>query len=168
MRGYRAEVRFRVLGPVEIDRDGSVVALARRQERCLLGILLLEQGRLVPVERLCDLLWDGEPPEHARRGLQSHAARIRAVLSDAELVSRSGGYLLQVEPSLVDAHQFRALVRDADGESTPARREELLRAALALWRGPVLQDAASDRLRSQLTADLEELRLHTIEEGMAA
>src|SRR2546430_10191805 len=85
---------------------------------------------------------------------------------DARLVSRAGGYQLLVDPSRADAHRFRALVRDAAGVDVPARREELLRDALDLWRGPALQDAATDRLRERLCADLNELRLHAIEESM--
>ena len=39
-------MRFRVLGRVEVHTgDGRVLTLPRRQERCLLGILLLEAGR---------------------------------------------------------------------------------------------------------------------------
>src|SRR5439155_15803991 len=44
--------RFRVLGPVEIESArGELARLARRQERCLLGVLLLEAGRMLPVDR---------------------------------------------------------------------------------------------------------------------
>ena len=76
---YSAAVRFRVLGPVEIDTEGSgAPAPLRRRERSLLAILLLERDRLVPADRLCDLLWDGDPPDGARRMLHSHVARIRA------------------------------------------------------------------------------------------
>ena len=75
---YSAPVRFRVLGPVEIDSEGAAPAQLRRRERALLAILLLERERLVPADRLCDLLWDGDPPDGARRMLHSHVARIRA------------------------------------------------------------------------------------------
>jgi DNA-binding SARP family transcriptional activator/tetratricopeptide (TPR) repeat protein len=165
-------VLFRVLGPVEVESAGSVLSPARRQERCLLAILLLEAGRVVPVDRLCDLLWEENPPDHARRLLQSHAARIRGLLArldgEVRLVSRTGGYLLEVSPDCVDAHRFRRLVRDAAEVDVPTRREELLRDALGLWRGPALQDAASDWLRERLCADVNELRLHAIEESMDA
>ena len=45
-------MQLRVLGPVEVHADdGETLTLPRRQERCLLGILLLEVGRPVPVHR---------------------------------------------------------------------------------------------------------------------
>jgi DNA-binding SARP family transcriptional activator/tetratricopeptide (TPR) repeat protein len=170
-RHYRAVVRFRVLGPVEVECGGEVLSLARRQERGLLGILLLEPDRLIPLDRLCDLLWEENPPEQARRAVQSHAARIRGLLArtgGAELVSRSGGYLLRVDPDTVDAHRFRALVRRSSAVDDVSARAALLREALELWRGPVLHDAASDWLREQLGAELADLRLHAIEESMEA
>jgi SARP family transcriptional regulator, regulator of embCAB operon len=55
---------FLVLGPLEVLRDGVPLPVRqRRVERCLLGLLLLETGRLVPKDRLIDLLRDGDPPE---------------------------------------------------------------------------------------------------------
>jgi DNA-binding SARP family transcriptional activator/tetratricopeptide (TPR) repeat protein len=163
-------VRFRVLGPVDIETDdGRVLTPSRRRERCLLGVLLLEPGRVVPAHRLADLLWDGQPPEHARRALYAHVARVRALLAecDAALVSHGGGYLLRVDPGTVDAHQFRELVQTDGATADLARRYERLRTALGLWRGPALHNAATDRLRERLCVDLEELRLHAVEESMA-
>src|SRR2546430_14039006 len=148
--------------------------MSRRQERCLLAVLLLEPDRLISVDRLCDLLWDGDPPEQARRAVHSHVARIRGLLVRAHaadagvsIVSQGDGYRIVVDPDLVDAHRFRALVERAAAASDLPRREELLREALGLWRGPALQNAASDRLRVRLCADLEEVRLPAGEEVTA-
>jgi DNA-binding SARP family transcriptional activator len=44
-------LNIRVLGAVEVDSDGTVVRLARRQHRLLLGILALEVNRPVPADR---------------------------------------------------------------------------------------------------------------------
>jgi DNA-binding SARP family transcriptional activator/tetratricopeptide (TPR) repeat protein len=167
-------VQFRVLGPVEVwADDGQVLSLPRRQERCLLGILLLEAGRIVSTDRLCELLWDDEPPPRARRSVQSYAARVRALLNRAgageygvALVSRHGGYRLDVPPALVDVEQFRRSVDRAASTTDLSERDKLLREALALWHGLALQNAASDRLREQLCADLAELRRHAVEESL--
>jgi DNA-binding SARP family transcriptional activator len=159
-------VQFRVLGPVEVHAgDGRPIPLARRQERCLLGILLLAAGRVVATDRLCALLWDDDPPEQARRAVQAHVSRIRGVVGDA-LQARGDGYLMRVPADAVDATRFRDLVDAATATDDLAERDRLLRVALALWRGTALQDAAGDRLRQRLCGELEELRLHATEESL--
>jgi DNA-binding SARP family transcriptional activator/tetratricopeptide (TPR) repeat protein len=168
-------MRFVVLGPVEVHaNDGRVLTLPRRQERCLLAILLLEVGRVVPTPRLAELMWDDEPPDLATRGLASMVSRIRAMLTRAgatedgvALRSYGGGYLLQASPETVDAHQFRRLLDAAGNTGELSERERLLRSALALWRGPALGGAASDGVRRRLCADLDKLHLQAIEEAAA-
>src|SRR2546423_6643423 len=161
-----------MLGPVEVESgDGRVLVLGRRQERCLLGILLLGAGRVVSTDRLCQLLWEDNPPEQPRRAVQAHVPRIRAALAaepGVELVSKGDGYLLRVPADAVDAVRFRALVGAAGTADDLAERDRLLREALGLWRGVALQDAAGDRLRQRLCGELDELRLHAVEESLAA
>jgi DNA-binding SARP family transcriptional activator/tetratricopeptide (TPR) repeat protein len=169
-------VRLWVLGPVAVQADdGQVLVPGRRQERGLLGILLIEAGRMVPAARLCDLLWDGQPPGSARQAVRSHVARLRALLRRAgadghgvALLGRGDGYLVQTDPDLVDLHRFQGLVQRARGVEDAAQREELLREALHLWRGPVLEDAASDWLRERICAELEESRVDAVEGWAAA
>jgi DNA-binding SARP family transcriptional activator/Tfp pilus assembly protein PilF len=167
-------VQFRLLGPVEIHRDGHRLALARRQERCLLAILLLQPNQVVPADRLCALLWDDDPPGPARAVLRSHAARIRALLTRGATAGcrvaldwEHGGYVIRVDPETIDAHRFRQLIAEAGATMDLAVRDRLLAEARSLWRGPALQDAASDRLRQRICADLDEMRLHAIEESLA-
>ena len=50
----------------------------------------------------------------------------------------------------------------------PARAAELLRTALALWRGPALGDFAYERFAQDSAARLEELRLAAVEERIEA
>src|SRR5205814_1433962 len=97
-----APIRFRLLGPVRAETGDGELALRRRQERCLLAILLLECGRVVPMRRLCELLWEGTPPNRAHQAVRSHVAHLRALLArvNAEppvaLVSDRHGYVLKV------------------------------------------------------------------------
>ena len=77
-------MRFRVLGGVQGRIGGRSVELNRRRERCLLGLLLLEPGRPIGVERLIGLLWD-EPPPHAKRTVHSHIARVFTLAAFAAL-----------------------------------------------------------------------------------
>lgn len=133
--------------------------------------MLVALNRVVSVERLADLLWDGQPPAQARRAIHTHVSRLRAVLGVAgadrhgvTLTSVGHGYRLDADPARVDAHRFRTAFAAAVVIRDPDRRLSELRAALAMWRGPALDGAASERLRSRLCNDLDEQRLLGYEE----
>lgn len=168
-------MEFRLLGPVECDVAGEPVALGRPQERCLLAVLLMELGAVVSVDRLVELLWDGDPPGRARSIVHTHVSRVRATLRRAgaerhgvHLVTRGQGYALQAPAEAVDVHRFRRLVDQAHAPQHPAASADLLTRALALWRGPALADTANARVREQFCAGLEELRLATLEDRFQA
>jgi predicted ATPase/DNA-binding SARP family transcriptional activator len=168
-------VEFRLLGPVECVVDGSPVALGRPQERCLLAVLLVGLGGVVPVGRLVDLLWDGEAPDRARSIVHTHVSRLRAWLRAAgaqqhgvRLVTRGQGYLLEAAPESVDAFRFRRLVEQAHEAGAPALAARFLTEALSLWRGPALADVATRRVREQICAGLDELRMTATEDRIEA
>ncbi len=161
---------FRLLGPVEVAQGDTAITLSRRAQRCLLGLLLLDAGHVVPVNRLLDLLWDDTPPDNARATLHCHVARLRGTLDPDRTGSRGfrllrqgDGYLAATDIRAIDLFRFRDLVGQARRSSGPGTRSRLLTDALACWRGPLLADAASDRLRDRLGVGLEELRLGAIE-----
>ncbi|HEY8471262.1 MAG TPA: BTAD domain-containing putative transcriptional regulator [Natronosporangium sp.] len=173
-------MEFRILGPIEAEIGGQRLPLARPRERCLLGVLLLEANRVVPVDRLAELLWSDQPPKRVRNTIQGCASRLRATLSGVnrapngadgtrvELVYAGNGYQLRLDPQSVDAFRFQELLRRAAAEPAPAERVELLRAALDLWRGPALSGVLSGPARERLAASLEEQRLTAVEELAAA
>ncbi|WP_460308339.1 BTAD domain-containing putative transcriptional regulator [Actinocorallia aurea] len=155
-------MRFGILGVVEVrEAGGRVVPLGGPGVRGLLGLLLLEAGRVVPAEALIDALYGDEPPESARGALQARVSRLRRALGGlAEVELVPGGYRLAAEPSDIDAHRFRALLAEASG-LPPADRLPLLDEALSLWRGPALADVPA--LRGHAAA-LEEARASAVEE----
>ncbi len=156
-------MEFRLLGPMQVVTDGRRAELGRRRERCLLGLLLLESGSVLATDRLIDLLWDGEPPDAAVGQLRTNVSRLRTHLRicDPEqaavriVTHGSTGYSVDVDPEHIDAYQFRQLV----ATERPGTEIERLRAALALWRGPVMADVMSDQLRYRIASGLDELRL---------
>ncbi|HEV8565766.1 MAG TPA: BTAD domain-containing putative transcriptional regulator [Actinoplanes sp.] len=130
---------FRLLGPVEMWRDGRRLDAGPRQQRTTLAVLSVEAGRLVTLDGLVDRVWGDAPPDGARQSLYAHIARIRRLLDPGELVSRSGGYLLDVAPDRVDLHRFRRLLEASrDPARTDAERAALLSEALGSWRGEPL------------------------------
>ena len=158
---------FRILGPLEVSDETGSVALGGHRQRALLAALLIEAGRLVPTERLVDLLWGEEPPRTATTSLQNSVSRLRRVLGSDLLETRAPGYVLRVDPAQVDAHRFEQIVRDAR-RSNASVRSEVLRGALGLWRGPALAEFAFEPFAQAEIRRLEELRLGALEERIEA
>ncbi|GIG60109.1 XRE family transcriptional regulator [Longispora fulva] len=156
-------MEFRVLGGVLAVVDGEPVALGRRRERRILGVLLLRLNTPVSTEDLIDLLGDGL----TRSAVRVHVSRLRGALAgtSAELRTERGRYVLHADPDQVDVHRFRALVaaaRTAEEPLTP------LREAFALWRGPALGADATDRIRERVAAGLDDLYLTATELRLTA
>lgn len=166
-------MEVRVLGPLEVHRRGSPVPLGARMERALLTILVLEAGRVVPADRLTDLLWDGEPPPKAAAALHTKVAHLRRALqpdrtprTDASvIVTAAPGYRLAREHLRLDADRFEALVAEATGllGSDDAAAVRLVDEALALWRGPAFGEFADEPFARAAAERLETLRLAAVE-----
>jgi DNA-binding SARP family transcriptional activator len=114
-----SRLRFEVLGAFRVERDSQEVDLGRRLQRTLLAILLVEGGRVVPVDRLIDLLWREEPPAAAIASVQAYISQLRRVLEPERpprapaqvLVTQDPGYVLRIVDDQVDALRFQMLAR---------------------------------------------------------
>ncbi|EST34920.1 AfsR/SARP family transcriptional regulator [Streptomyces roseochromogenus] len=78
--------------------------------------LELELGRIVPLERFCELLRGERPPVHTKPALQGLIAASRKTLSRFPLTitTRPSGYQLTGDPETVDCQVSDALVRSAE------------------------------------------------------
>ncbi|MCD2192111.1 AAA family ATPase [Actinomycetospora endophytica] len=168
-------MEFRVLGPLEaVDDQGRPAELGGARERALLAVLLLAPDAVVPAARLAGELWGERMPEGWPHALRVHVSRLRRALraSDADglLVTRAPGYLLAVDADAVDARRFCGLVARgrAESASDPATAARTFRAALDLWRGPLLGDALDSPVIRSEAARLEEDRLGALEERIEA
>lgn len=170
-------MQFRILGPVEIqdERTGLRILPTGAKQRALLGALVVKSGHVVSVHRLIDELWGEHPPANATNALQAHVARLRRLLPVPEpgsgephhewIVTRSLGYVLRPGRSTTDAQRFNELAargRAAAAED-PQHAAELLRDALALWRGPALEGSMRGDICAAEAAQLEENRLTALE-----
>ncbi|GAA4928488.1 BTAD domain-containing putative transcriptional regulator [Actinomycetospora succinea] len=138
------DVEFGVLGPVEVRHRGAAVALGGVRPRTVLALLLCADGHPVGDERLIDALWGDDPPDRARARLHTTVSRLRASLGDvgARLRREPAGYRLVVEPGELDLHRAEHLLHRARAARGATEASELLREALACWRGPGLADLA--------------------------
>jgi predicted ATPase/DNA-binding SARP family transcriptional activator/tetratricopeptide (TPR) repeat protein len=129
-----------MLGPFEVRAgDGGVVDVPGARLRGLLVVLALDAGRVVPKATLVDWIWGEQPPADAANALQRLVSRLRKVLPDGSVEGHTDGYRLQIDPDDVDAVRFERLLTRARTDQDP-QGVRLLREALALWRGPAMQD----------------------------
>jgi YVTN family beta-propeller protein len=159
-------MEFRILGSLEVLVDGRQVPLGGARQRAVLTILLLHRGEVVSVDRVVDELWGERPPDTAVKTVQVYVSRLRKALGDGVLVTRGGGYALELGADVVDADSFQRLSDEGrkalDGGDARGAHERL-RAALQLWRGPPLADVAYEPFAQNEVARLEELRLVALE-----
>ena len=131
------ELSIRLLGAIEAH-NGAAIDLRGPRQRRLLGVLALRAGSLVSYNEVVDAVWaDSEFPPDARRTLPTYISRLRSSLGDpAMVVGRDGGYVLDIDPHVVDAIRFEAVANAAIRERT-SRIDELT-TALCWWSGPAL------------------------------
>jgi DNA-binding SARP family transcriptional activator/predicted ATPase len=162
-------VQIRLLGPLEVLDGERAIALPRRQQRVLVAALALRAGEVVSTDRLVADIWGEQAPASAMGSLQNtvSALRKKEVLGREVLLTQSPGYRLSIARDDVDANRFEALLAEAR-TSSPARKVELLRQALELWRGPALADLDEEEFARLAAVRLDELRIVAQEEQIDA
>ena len=176
-------IRYRILGPLEVDPLVDHPALRRTKPRALLALPLLCANEVVPESDVhlarSRVPANSPPPDTA--SIQSYLSRLekefkddvsqlREALGKDVLVTQPGWYMLRIHPDELDLAVFERLVAKARGAFT-ATRADRLHSALALWRGPALtefeflgwprrkldelESLRRDALRERIDADLE-------------
>jgi DNA-binding SARP family transcriptional activator len=160
-------LEFRVLGPLEVIDGDRPLPLGTGQQRTLFAMLLLHANEVVSSDRLIDALWGATPAPTAAKTVQVYVSRLRKELGDGRVVTRAPGYALQLDRSELDLARFEQLVGEAQ-RSDPERAADVLRRALALWRGPALADLTYESFAQPEIARLEELRWAALEQRIDA
>ena len=100
-------MQYRMLGPIEVSADGVAVGIGGPQQRRLLGLLVTQRGRVVPTQRMVDVLWpEGEAPEGAARSVLTYVSRLRSALGDGSIVNQASGYRLDMNDATCDIDEF--------------------------------------------------------------
>lgn len=147
-------------------------------QRTSLAYLLLHANKVVATSKLVDAVWRHQGPPTARKMLHNAIGGIREMLAASRipdeqvaLVTRNPGYLLRVDPNLVDLHRFNQLVRSARAWRAArawAAAAAVLREAMALWRGPVLADLVEAGIEWPDLSAIRNARLSAFEDQMDA
>lgn len=160
-------VRFAVLGPLEVRKDGVPCAPAPPRQRQMLALLLMRPGCLVHADSIAHEVWPDEPPGDMRTAVQMLAFQLRRYAEEAGLADagrrlvavRPSGYVLRVDPGHVDLTVFRSLVRqgqEAFRAGQPERAGTLLRSGLDLWTGTPLDDVECGPVLSSYVVRLQQ------------
>ncbi|MCU7730692.1 NB-ARC domain-containing protein [Actinoplanes sp. KI2] len=169
------ELRYGILGSLEVLGNGRPIAISARKQRIVLAMLLCRANTTVPVGALREALWDDEPPRTAQKNIQVYVSGLRGLLGqrsdgargDRPLRHNLPGYSIQVEPDQLDTLRQQQLVRagrQAMRDGAWQRAADTLGQAVRLWRGPILPDlvsvpgvaAEADRLLARHLSVLED------------
>src|SRR5919197_1943106 len=101
-------MKFRVLGPLEVEVDRRTIVLGRAKERRLLAMLLLHANETVSTERLVDALWGEQPPPTAAKLVQTYVSHLRKVVPGV-IETRPSGYVARVGDGDLDLARFTEL-----------------------------------------------------------
>ncbi|MFE4973304.1 BTAD domain-containing putative transcriptional regulator [Kitasatospora sp. NPDC056651] len=173
-------VRIDLLGPLEIGHASRTTEfrhpykVTATKPRQVLALLAANAGSTVSMDRIIDELWPDDPPSTVKTIVQTYVHQLRKMLalifnssnSCDLLATRPDGYVLAAPRANIDIFRFQHLV---DRGRTELRRglavgaAELLREALALWRGPIPADLTSGPALRGLAVYLEEARLEAVQ-----
>ncbi|MFC0434656.1 BTAD domain-containing putative transcriptional regulator [Kutzneria buriramensis] len=160
---------FRLLGPVRGWRDGEEVPLGPPQQRAVLAMLLLSDGKPLSPEDIAGSLWGVDAPTSAVATVRTYVHRLRRALGDDQqlLVHDNSGYRLDLPPTATDVGKFQEFVDHAAlalEESRPEDAVRLFRTAIALCQGTALAglpgeyvDAERARMRQRRLTVLEDM-----------
>ncbi len=161
-------LRFRDLGPVDVEEDGQVRAPGGPILGRLLARLLVDPGRRVDVSELVDAVWGDRGATRSQSTLDSHLHRLRRFLEPGRgrgqatgiLILEAGGYRLALAGEQADSVQFAALVTQAAellAAGDAGQALDRAQAARELWRGRPLSPWSDEAWATAAVARLEEL-----------
>lgn len=160
----RVDDMIRVLGPVDLLTPAGPRSVGSRNNRALLGALVIAADHAVSTDQLQAAVWGDTPPPSADNSLQNYVSRLRHVLGRTAILRADHTYRLDASRDQIDALRFEdRLVAATDARADPTLCRSLCREALALWRGEPFGDLSDDEPFRLETIRLTELRVTTME-----
>lgn len=172
-------MEFRVLGSLGVssaDHEWYVPSAPKQQQT--LALLLLQANRFVSVSSISRELWGDTRPKTSGATLQAYIAQIRRFLAKVSgvsvdrimkdvLVTESGGYSLRVGIPELDLTSFEERAREgraALGEGDVEAARVLLKRALELFQGFVLENVPHGSVVEVQVRRIDQLRLAVTEQ----
>lgn len=155
-------IEIRLLGTFDIRRCGASVELAGAHARTIVAVLALAAGSPVTADAVAGRLWPDRDPRDVRASIHTAMRRLRRVLGNDAIISRSGGYALARDHVWVDVAEFEAGASGVLAAGPPASLSDVHR-LLGLWRGAPFADGYSESLTRLEAPILEETYLAVVE-----
>src|ERR1700757_2182809 len=161
-------LEFGLLGPLEASVDGALMPLGTPKQRAVLAMLLMNRNSPVAADRLITGLWEGRPPSGGGANIHSYVSNLRKLLGGVGIDSRvvlaaaPPGYRLTIPENACDLGRFIAEKTAGVHAAAVGRFEEASRhlsAALAQWRGQVLEDLLDFQFVDTFAASLVEEKI---------
>ena len=144
----RSRPIIRIFGALEIVDGERVLGprdLGGVRPKQLLEILLAARGHHVPVDRIAELIWDGQRPDDIAASIQTFVSVLRRRLVGDRararqlVVTETEAYRFATDAVDLDLDRFDELLERSAREPTRIARQSLEQ-ALSLVRGEVLED----------------------------
>lgn len=161
---------FRLLGPLDVHVGDRFIEFGSSRQRTILALLLLRRGRVVPMDRIYEALWDSDPPATAKGQVHTCISSLRRELRkldfDGLFSTGTLGYSIKVPDESFDVADFERLAASGSACSAGGRLEDAVRyfrAALRLWRGRAAANVEC-RIVQSIAERLNEDRVQVLEE----
>ncbi|GAA3452194.1 AfsR/SARP family transcriptional regulator [Dactylosporangium matsuzakiense] len=159
-------LEYRILGPIEVRRDGEELPIDGAKQRTVLAALLLAGNHYLTDSTLSRYLWGEHPPATMNAQIYTYVSRLRKILGPGvDIKRRAPGYILRPGAHTFDLAQFERDSLLGSAALRAGRYEEAarrLRDALDLWREPALA-GATEHLVDAEWVRLEEARVTALE-----
>ncbi len=166
-------MEYRVLGKLEVLRNGQAVDLGAFRQRSLLALLLTAPNSVFSTDRILDELWGDAGGTDKQNALWVYVSGLRKALDPERekrtegsiLLTRSPGYLIDAAAEQIDSLRFEQMVAEgrALADVDPAAASLVLGESLALWRGKAYEEFTYESFAQAEIARLEGLRLEAVE-----
>lgn len=165
-------MKYELLGSLRVVDEQGASSIGPPKVATMLATLLVKADHVVTAQQLIEEIWDEHPPRRASAGIHVYVSDLRKFLNrpgrrETPIVTRSHGYLLTLHPSdELDYRRFLNLAELGRGHMRNLRFEaatECFGQALALWRGPALDDIGNGRILGSFVTWLTEVRMECTE-----
>jgi DNA-binding SARP family transcriptional activator len=165
-------MKYQLLGPLRVVDGDTATPVSAPKMGCVLTALLIRSNQVVSKDALISEIWGEEPPRRATPALHVYISQLRKLLSASQpaagpIVTRSPGYLLQVEEGQIDWQEFRSLAERAREYRRGGALVEAVHCfeqALKMWRGAPPSELGEGPIVTGFLTWLQEFRLECLEE----